>query len=97
MIILSMTFSGPLQIVISIFLLYDALGPSVFAGFGLLIVLVLTNGFTLNFFRRHQFRQMQLKDKRLKLTSEVMSGIKVLKVNKLEWVLTCKLKVKGVY
>jgi len=78
--LLCFAFSGPLQIIISVILLYNILGPSVFAGVGILLSLVPLNMYVVTVSRKYQVQQMKIKDRRLKLTSEVINGIKVLKV-----------------
>jgi len=80
LVVLNFTIGGPLQILISIVFLYDTLGPSIFAGVGILITLIPLNMVLVTMARKHQMKQMKLKDERLKLTSEAMNGIKVLKV-----------------
>ena len=53
------------------------LGPSVFAGLGVMILLIPVNGVLANATKKLQIQQMKYKDKRVKMMSEILSGIKV--------------------
>jgi hypothetical protein len=57
--------------------LYVFLGPSVFAGLGVMILLIPINGVLANATKKLQIQQMKYKDKRVKMMSEILSGIKV--------------------
>ncbi|KAH9499738.1 Canalicular multispecific organic anion transporter 1 [Bulinus truncatus] len=72
--------STPFQLALSIYMLYDQLGVAVFAGLGVMALAIPFNGVIGYFLRTYQMQQMKLKDKRMKLMSEVLSGIKVLKL-----------------
>uniref|UniRef100_A0A4X2LSV0 ATP binding cassette subfamily C member 3 n=1 Tax=Vombatus ursinus TaxID=29139 RepID=A0A4X2LSV0_VOMUR len=67
---LNMLWSAPMQIILAIYFLWQNLGPSVLAGVALMILLIPLNG----------VEQMGYKDSRIKLMSEILSGIKVLKL-----------------
>ncbi|XP_059352167.1 multidrug resistance-associated protein 1-like isoform X3 [Daphnia carinata] len=77
---LNMLWSAPLQIGLAIYFLYQILGPSVFAGLGVMILLIPVNGVLANATKKLQIQQMKYKDKRVKMMSEILSGIKVLKL-----------------
>ncbi|XP_055375696.1 multidrug resistance-associated protein 1 isoform X7 [Condylostylus longicornis] len=77
---LNMIWSAPLQIGAALYFLYDILGPSVFAGLAVMIILIPINGVIANKIKDLQIRQMKNKDDRVKLMNEVLSGIKVLKL-----------------
>ncbi|XP_059476483.1 multidrug resistance-associated protein 1 isoform X3 [Neocloeon triangulifer] len=77
---LNMLWSAPLQIGLSLYFLYQILGPSVFAGLAVMIILIPVNGFIANRIKTLQIRQMKNKDQRVKLMNEILSGIKVLKL-----------------
>lgn len=62
---------------IAVYFLYDILGPAVFAGLGVMIFLIPINAIAMGKGRQLQMQQMVLKDKRVKLMSELLSGIKV--------------------
>lgn len=73
-------WSGPLQIIVALYFLYMELGPSIFAGFGVMIVLIPINALIAKKIRDLQVKQMNLKDTRIKMMNEVLNGIKVLKL-----------------
>ncbi|XP_065568544.1 multidrug resistance-associated protein 1-like isoform X2 [Artemia franciscana] len=77
---LNMLWSAPLQIALAIYFLYNILGPSVFAGLAVMVLLIPINGFLASKTRTLQVAQMKNKDKRVKLMNEILSGIKVLKL-----------------
>ncbi|XP_049620339.1 ATP-binding cassette sub-family C member 2 [Suncus etruscus] len=76
---LHLLWSNVLQIVLSIFFLWGELGPSVFAGVGIMMLLIPINGFLVTKSRTIQVNNMKNKDKRLKIMNEVLNGIKILK------------------
>lgn len=76
-------WTAPVQIAIALYLLWNELGPSVFGGLVLMLIFVPVNGFIASKVKKLQGKQMKLKDERLKAISEMLSGIKVLKVCKL--------------
>uniref|UniRef100_A0A669EIM4 Canalicular multispecific organic anion transporter 2 n=1 Tax=Oreochromis niloticus TaxID=8128 RepID=A0A669EIM4_ORENI len=69
---LNMLWSAPLQIMLALYFLWQILGPSVFAGVAVMILLIPFNAFIVE--------QMQHKDARIKLMNEILNGIKVLKL-----------------
>ncbi|XP_070201853.1 multidrug resistance-associated protein 1-like [Littorina saxatilis] len=75
-----MVWSCPLQIVLALTLLWGQLGASVLAGVAIMILLIPLNAFLAFKSRQYQKEQMTLKDHRLKLMNEVLSGMKVLKL-----------------
>jgi len=77
---IGMVWSAPIQIAIAAYMLYQTLGASVFAGIGVLLLVFPINGVIATLARKYQMQQMKLKDQRIKLTNEVLSGIKVLKL-----------------
>ncbi|XP_006889523.1 PREDICTED: canalicular multispecific organic anion transporter 2 [Elephantulus edwardii] len=77
---LNLLWSAPLQIILAIYFLWQNLGPSVLAGVGLLVLLIPFNGAVAMKMRAFQVEQMKLKDSRIKLMSEILGGIKVLKL-----------------
>lgn len=77
---LHLVWSGPFQIALSLYFLWDILGPSVMAGFAVMILLVPLNGFIAVKLRSFQIEQMQKKDERVKFMNEILNGIRVLKL-----------------
>ncbi|OQV17378.1 Canalicular multispecific organic anion transporter 2 [Hypsibius exemplaris] len=75
-----MLWSGPVQMGLSIYFLYDLLGVPVFAGLGTLLVVFFANAFLVGKSRSLQIVQMKEKDGRIKMMSEILNGIKVLKL-----------------
>lgn len=53
------------------------LGPSVLAGLAVLVLLIPVNSVIANQVQKLQVAQMKFKDKRIKMVSEIISGIKV--------------------
>uniref|UniRef100_A0A669CGU8 Canalicular multispecific organic anion transporter 2 n=1 Tax=Oreochromis niloticus TaxID=8128 RepID=A0A669CGU8_ORENI len=78
---LNMLWSAPLQIMLALYFLWQILGPSVFAGVAVMILLIPFNAFIAMKTRAYQvFHSMQHKDARIKLMNEILNGIKVLKL-----------------
>eukprot|EP00117_Sycon_ciliatum_P046046 scpid33667/ scgid33028/ Multidrug resistance-associated protein 1; ATP-binding cassette sub-family C member 1; Leukotriene C(4) transporter len=77
---LNMLWSAPLQIILSMYFLWDTMGPSVLAGLGVMILLIPINMTIAIKTRRLQVRQMKAKDSRIKMMNEVLNGIKVIKL-----------------
>ncbi|KAK8748976.1 hypothetical protein OTU49_015623, partial [Cherax quadricarinatus] len=76
----NMLWSAPLQISIALYFLWDLLGPSVLSGLAVMIVLIPVNGAIANKMKLLQVKQMKNKDQRVKLMTEILNGIKVLKL-----------------
>ena len=75
---LHIIWSGPLQIVLALIFLYKTMGPSIFAGFGVTVLLIPVNAIIATSIKRLQMKLMTKKDIRIKLVNEVLNGIKVL-------------------
>ncbi|GFO14038.1 canalicular multispecific organic anion transporter 1 [Plakobranchus ocellatus] len=75
-----MIWSIPLQIGIAVYLLWITIGLPVISGVALLVLLVPFNILMAYNQGRLQRENLEWKDKRIKMTSEVLSGIKVLKL-----------------
>ncbi|KFQ48159.1 Canalicular multispecific organic anion transporter 1, partial [Nestor notabilis] len=73
-------WSSPLQIILSIVFLWGELGPSVLAGLVVMVLLIPINGFLVAKSRTIQVRNMKNKDERMKIMSEILNGIKILKL-----------------
>ncbi|KAK0397409.1 hypothetical protein QR680_002116 [Steinernema hermaphroditum] len=72
-------WSAPLQVILSIVFLTQLLGVAVIAGLVVLIAMVPVNSYISVKIRNCQVEQMKYKDERLKMMSEVLNGMKVLK------------------
>nr|CAD7203960.1 unnamed protein product [Timema douglasi] len=77
---LNVLWSAPMLIALSLYFLWEIMGPSVLAGLAVMVVLIPINGFIANKVKTLQIRQMKTKDQRIKLMNEVLNGIKVLKM-----------------
>ncbi|TRY85000.1 hypothetical protein DNTS_016183, partial [Danionella cerebrum] len=77
---LNMLWSAPLQIFLALFFLWQNLGPSVLAGVAVMVLFIPFNAFIAMKTRTYQVEQMKQQDERLRLMSEVLNGIKVLKL-----------------
>ncbi|XP_006880098.1 PREDICTED: canalicular multispecific organic anion transporter 1 [Elephantulus edwardii] len=72
-------WSTTVQIILSIYFLWAELGPSIFVGVGVLVLLIPFNAALVNKNKTVQAKNMKNKDKRLKIMNEILSGIKILK------------------
>ena len=70
-------WSAPLQIAIALWQLYETIGVSLFAGLAIMLVMMPLNGLVAAKQRTLQIQQMKLKDERIKMMNEVLSGIRV--------------------
>ena len=73
-------WSSPLRIVICMVLLYNQLGWSAFAGLAVCILLIPANIWAQGLVRKTTIANMQLKQKRVKKTTEMLNGMKVMKL-----------------
>ncbi|XP_061228390.1 ATP-binding cassette sub-family C member 2 isoform X2 [Neopsephotus bourkii] len=73
-------WSSPLQIILSIVFLWGELGPSVLAGLAVMVLVIPINGFLVAKSKTIQVRNMKNKDERMKIMSEILNGIKILKL-----------------
>ncbi|XP_062352440.1 ATP-binding cassette sub-family C member 2 isoform X1 [Cinclus cinclus] len=73
-------WSSPLQIILSIVFLWGELGPSVLAGIGTMVLLLPINAFLVAKAKTIQERNMKNKDERMKIMTEMLNGIKILKL-----------------
>ncbi|XP_030058790.1 ATP-binding cassette sub-family C member 2 [Microcaecilia unicolor] len=73
-------WSSPLQIVLSIVFLWWELGPSVMAGVAVMVLLIPINAVLATKSRGLQMKNMKSKDKRMKIMTEIINGIKILKL-----------------
>nr|AGI21024.1 ATP binding cassette family C protein [Azumapecten farreri] len=87
-------WSSPLQMSIALYFLYETMGPSMFAGFGSLILMFPINGFLMYKLQKLQEQQMKQKDIRIKVVNEVLNGIKILKLY--AWEMSFKEKIAAV-
>ena len=70
-------WSAPLQIILSVLLLYTYLGVAAFVGLGVMIVLTPINAFLSMQYSKNQTKKLIEKDNRIKTINEMLNGIKV--------------------
>lgn len=69
----------PVLIIVVLYLLYEILGVSAFAGVAVLILSTPFSGYVAARLKTLQNDQMIIKDNRIKIVNEILNGIKVLK------------------
>ncbi|CAF0941211.1 unnamed protein product [Brachionus calyciflorus] len=77
---INILWSGPLQIILSIYLLWQYLGPACLAGVATMILFLPLNAILSNKTKVLQTKKLKEQDSRIKLTNEILSGIKILKL-----------------
>ena len=75
---IQLVWSAPFQVIISLVFLYFTMGVSIFAGVGVLVLIVGVNAWLGSWSRMLHVKQMSYKDSRIKLMTEILNGIKVL-------------------
>ena len=80
MVHVNMTWSTLFQMILALIFLYRAMGPPIFAGFAVMVIMIPLNAVLTAVTRRMQVNQMKTKDSRIKLVNEVLNGIKVREV-----------------
>ena len=73
-------WAAPLQIIICIILLFNVLGGAILVCFGAILFIIVPGFCIIPMVQKTQREQMKYKDERLKLMSELLNGIKVLKL-----------------
>ena len=76
---LHMIWSAPLQISVSLYLLWLQVGPSVFSGVAVMIFMIPINGILIKKLIGYQKIMMINKDKRVKIMNEILQGIRIIK------------------
>lgn len=77
---LTMIWLGPFQIVLCLVLLHGVLGPSMWAGVAIMVVMIPLNAAIAKYQKKLQKLQMGFKDERSRLISEILNNIKSLKL-----------------
>lgn len=78
---INILWSGPFQIIICIVLLWQHLGQACLAGVVVMFLFIPLNAFLTNRNKVFQTKKLKQQDSRVKLTNEILCGIKVLKFN----------------
>jgi ATP-binding cassette subfamily C (CFTR/MRP) protein 1 len=73
-------WSGPFQIALALYFLWQTMGPSTWAGVGVLILAIPLNTYLAKMMRTYQKKQMGNKDARVKFMNEILNGIRVIKL-----------------
>ncbi|CAK8671759.1 unnamed protein product [Clavelina lepadiformis] len=87
-------WSGPFQIILAMYFLWQTMGPATLAGLGVMVLLIPINGYIASRAHKLQIEQMKHKDERIKVMNEILNGIKVLKMY--AWELSFRDKVYAV-
>lgn len=77
---LHILWSGPFQIIMSLYLLYGTLGYPAFAGVAIMIFAIPLNAYLARKSRELQKTQMGNRDSRIKMMDELLGGIKIIKL-----------------
>uniref|UniRef100_A0A8B9QDR9 Multidrug resistance-associated protein 1 n=1 Tax=Apteryx owenii TaxID=8824 RepID=A0A8B9QDR9_APTOW len=77
---LNLLWSAPFQILMAIIFLWQELGPSVLAGVAVLLLVIPINALIAAKVKSLKKSQMRYSDQRVKLLSEMLHGIKILKL-----------------
>ncbi|NXC00727.1 MRP1 protein, partial [Orthonyx spaldingii] len=77
---MNLLWSAPFQIIMAVVFLWKELGPSVLAGVALLLLVIPINALVAAKVRRLKKSQMKYSDQQVKLLSEILHGIKILKL-----------------
>lgn len=77
---INVLWSAPVQIALSVVLLWAQLGAASIAGLIFMLTLVPLNSLIRTAIKNYQTKVMKEKDKRAKMMSEVLNGMKVLKL-----------------
>ncbi|XP_061188834.1 multidrug resistance-associated protein 1-like [Saccostrea echinata] len=94
MMFLGIWIEALVEIMLALYFLYEILGYAMFVGCGLLVLLVPMNAFLASRTFRVMQEQMKVRDGRINLLSEVINGIKVLKLY--AWEMTFKNKIMDI-
>lgn len=73
-------WSAPFQIVLCMLSLYQLVGVSMFAGIGVMILMIPLNGVIARMMKKLQIIQMKNKDSRSRLMTEILNNIKSIKL-----------------
>ncbi|NXK09570.1 MRP1 protein, partial [Herpetotheres cachinnans] len=77
---INLLWSAPFQIIMAVVFLWKELGPSVLAGVALLLLVIPINAHIAAKVKTLKKSQMRYSDQRVKLLSEILHGIKILKL-----------------
>ncbi|CAF1078170.1 unnamed protein product [Brachionus calyciflorus] len=72
-------WSGPIKIIVASVLLWYYIGPAVFAGLGVIVILAPLNSFFMTKYSKAETEKLKHKDAKMKILNEILNGIKVIK------------------
>ncbi|XP_040422230.1 multidrug resistance-associated protein 1-like isoform X2 [Cygnus olor] len=78
---INLLWSAPFQIIMAVFFLWKELGPSALAGVAVLLLVIPINALIAAKVKSLKKSQMKYSDQRVKLLSEMLHGIKILKLH----------------
>ncbi len=73
-------WGAPIEIAISLSMLWFYIGNAIFVALGALVVLMPINTLSARYFSKAQEKKLLLSDSRIKILNEILNGIKVIKV-----------------
>lgn len=85
---------APLQIIVTLYLIYREVGVATFAGLGYMIIIAPLNSIVFGYLSKIRLKKVAETDKRVKLMNEILSGIRVIKYY--AWETAFKKKVEEV-
>ncbi|XP_014802622.1 PREDICTED: multidrug resistance-associated protein 1-like, partial [Calidris pugnax] len=91
---INLLWSAPFQIIMAVVCLWKELGPSVLAGVAVLLLVIPINALIAAKVKKLKKSQMRHSDQRVKLLSEMLHGIKILKLY--AWEPACQRKVMNI-
>ncbi|TGZ81048.1 ABC transporter family protein [Ascodesmis nigricans] len=77
---LNQVWSAPFQITLCMVSLYQLLGPSMFAGVAMMLIMIPVNGVIASYMKSLQKTQMKNKDSRTRLMTEILNNMKAIKL-----------------
>ncbi|KAG0197422.1 hypothetical protein BGX28_009094 [Mortierella sp. GBA30] len=75
-----LVISAPIEIILGFWLLYRQLGPSAFVGLGVVVLVIPVQMFIGNLLNKAKDKKLEAMDGRVRLLTEVLSGIKIVKL-----------------
>ena len=73
-------WSSPFQIGLGMYFLWEQLSEALFAGVLIIVLVLVCNSVMMYFLKKYYLREMKIKDERVKLCTEVLSGMKIIKL-----------------
>lgn len=73
-------WSAPFTICFSIYMLWQQLSEALFAGVLIIVLVLVCNSVIMHFLEKYNREEMKIKDERVKLCTEVLAGMKIIKL-----------------